>query len=123
MIQYLDFERELHETFIHFREFVDIETMTGTIVGGQILKDSVIDGEKNRLSPDSIGKETIAYNESVKLWEDYVSDYFGFKPNIAHHPLVMRGEKHGTDVFVNTQEKKVFIVHRSTQSSDNEDLS
>lgn len=116
---FLEFDNEVQQKLSEFKAMVDPSTVTASVFGGQTLKIDV-SGDKDVVV--EVGNELEnknakdAYNLGVKMWKEYIISHFGFEPSVAHEPLTIRGKRHGTDVYVNTQGRKVFVIHRTAQA-------
>jgi len=113
--EYEKFEKEMDDVFSSFVNLVDLKTVTGTIVGGQIIKESELEDEAGEITAEKNRTEAEMYDKSIVFWKERIAKYFGFKPDVAHPPLTFRRKKHGTSVFVDTQKRKVFAVYESVQ--------
>lgn len=113
--EYEKFEKEMAEAFLSFVNLVDLETVAGTIVGGQVIKESELEDEAGEITAEKNRMEAEMYDKSIVFWKEQIDKYFGLKPDIAHPPLTFRRKKHGTSVFVDTQKRKVFAVYESAQ--------
>jgi hypothetical protein len=116
---FLTLDNEIQQSLSKFKELVDLTTVSASIIGGQVLKEDRAGTESDvvKLDENLVKKGEESYALAVRLWKDYIIASFDIEPSIAHEPLMVRGRKHGTDVYVDTQGKKIFVVYRTAQSN------
>lgn len=121
---YEDFEKDTNQILSKFSEIIKPDSASGIIIGGQVITkdlDPDINIESRALFfPERPSDQTDRYNLSIDLWKSIVSQYLGFEPKVAHSPrntLDNRAflSEDGTDVYVKTDERKVYIVFQSMQ--------
>ncbi len=115
----LKLEAEVQKNLSAFKALVDLTTVSASIIGGQSLREDRTDsgGIIVKMDTASSERDRDGYRLAVGLWRDYIITNFGLEPSIAHEPLAIRGKKHGTDVYVDTQGKKIFVVYRTAQNN------